>query len=303
MLYQTQDTIASVRRAFAEYTHVVVNRSYHILKPAMLRTGQLVDLPVYVFLPWQNGSDAQLAKWKAEGGILLDASYDGHQIGPRDVTVIAEAPTNMARLKAIQDCTAEYVVVNRPVSWRTHEDAVRLHAPPMEDTLALREAVKRAPPDPQAARIAAASRYPTSPYVCADVEAAKALGRPEQDVRTMRKSLNCQEIWCVQPRTAPDYAAPAVAWAQIMALPDAGGGERIFATLEGLHSWRRVLKEMGRRGYIGLRRYYVYAPFEPPYKRIEATYQSAQADFKAVRELVESTPQHLPSQPLSDESP
>lgn len=299
MIYQTQDTVASVRRAYQEFTHVVVNRSYHIIKPVMMRTGQLSDLPVFIYQPWKAGWERQVETWRAKGGVMVDASDNGVPIGRRDVTVIAEAPLNMRRLQAIQDVTDEYVVVNRPVSWKTHETAVDLYAPDVATLKAFRKAVKAIPAGLNARGIAAVSRYPESPFVCTDLEVAAALDLPVIDVATLRKSLNCQEVWSVALRLPPDAPALLGVWKQLETLP---GTQKVFTLLEGPRSWRRALKEMERLGHIGLRRYYVYAHFEPNYKRLAEVHKTAQADFKAVRKLLAKAPEHLPSPPLSAES-
>jgi len=162
VLYQTHKTAASVRRAFEDFTHVVVNRSYHINKPVFLRTAPLADLPIFVFQPWKEEAAGQLAKWRAQGGVLIDATHDGAAIGRRDVTVIAEAPLSMQRMDVIRGLTDQYVVCNVPDSWKTHQIVTDLKAPTATWVKVARILVKSSPLDARALLCAKASRYPDS---------------------------------------------------------------------------------------------------------------------------------------------
>lgn len=291
-MYRTRDTLASARRAYEQYTHVVLNRCFRIGKPAIVRFSEITDLPLFMHLPWQNGTNSQVRRWRSEGGIMVDGSPDSQGIGTRDVTVLAECPTNMARLKACAGKSEHAVVVNVPVSWRTHEDAIGRHCAPPEALRRMRDTIKSMPAPPDAERIAAASRFPASPYVCADSDIGAELDMPAETIRCMRKSLNAQEVWCVKLRLAPEAPTHRKAWDVLSGMP--GSTEKIFHTLSGtVYGWKRAVKDMARLGNIGLRKFYVYAPFEPDYDKLGKAHRSAQADLNRVRELVISLPDYL----------
>lgn len=84
-LYSTSDTAGSIRKAFAGFTHVLVNRGYTTIKPAYFKSASIADLPVYVWAWWDRASDGQLARWKENGGVLLDRyTYITVTNGPMD---------------------------------------------------------------------------------------------------------------------------------------------------------------------------------------------------------------------------
>lgn len=293
-MYQTRDTVASVRRAFSEFTHVVVNRCYRIGNPAILKTGEFADLPVFVHMPWNNARDSQVRKWRENGGVLIDASPYGEDIGERDVTIMAECPTTVAGLKRLSAQDTCCTIVNRPITWRSHNEAVLRHCAPVAALSLLRDTVKALPGPENAKAIAAASRFPDSSIVVTDQQVCDKLAMTPVTVRSMRKSIGAAEMWCVTLRIEPREPAHKAVWAQLQAMP---GDEKLFHTLAGtVHFWKRAVKEMARFGNIGLRKFYVYAPFEPQYEKLEKAHRTAQADFEKVKLLVESLPDHLGGQ-------
>lgn len=60
-LYSTLDPAGSIRKAFAGFTHVHVNRGYTTIKPVYFKSKAIADLPLYVWAWWDRASDGQLA--------------------------------------------------------------------------------------------------------------------------------------------------------------------------------------------------------------------------------------------------
>ncbi|KVT04473.1 hypothetical protein WT24_23540 [Burkholderia sp. MSMB1078WGS] len=60
----TTDVGQSIRKAFSDYTHILVNRGYTTIKPVFFKSASIADLPVYVWAWWDSDASP-----KRQGGI------------------------------------------------------------------------------------------------------------------------------------------------------------------------------------------------------------------------------------------
>lgn len=267
-LFTTRDVSASVHLAYDQFTHVVLNRGYTLIRPVHFRTSLLDDLPVYQYASWIPASRGQLAAWLAagEGGVLVEQDpYPAHE-HTCDVTVSAECPYAMQRIEACNARNAAYGVIPHPGSWKTHEDCVDLRFPPPE----LMQAVWR---------------------VCAgqsvtNAELAEATGLPVPELQYLKNALKPVEYWHVQKRLAPerDFFVPAWDWVKDGAMP------KNEVTKAG---FKAQLEEMARFGYIALKKRNHYPAETPDWEAMQQRRATALNDLAAVRTLVDSLPDHL----------
>ncbi len=265
-LFATDDISASVHKAHADFTHVVLNRGYTLIKPVYFKTVLLNDLPAYQYASWLP-TDSQLTGWRDNGGVLVE--QDTHPkwvIRAPDVTVTVECPYTMDRIEKCNQRNAEYGVLPRPVSWSTHEECIDLRFP-VEDLL--RDIWK-----------AAAGQQMTN------AELARETGIAVQHLQYMKNALCPRETWAVHKRLAPerDEFVEAYDWLEDGELPK---GE---ITVSG---YKSQIEEMARFGYITLKKMQKYAREEPDWRKMEKKREDALNDLAAVRLLVESLPNHL----------
>ncbi|VWC76091.1 hypothetical protein BCO18175_02369 [Burkholderia contaminans] len=263
----TTDVGQSIRKAFAGYTHILVNRGYTTIKPAFFKSASIADLPVYVWAWWDRASDGQLARWRDRGGVLLDRYTYSDRAGPADVLVFVECPMTMDRLARSHVNTSEYTVIPVPHTWRVHEECVDLRTPSAEDLRAIWKAC-------------CGQRM-------TDEQLELETGIPRQRVTYMRKSLKPIEEWEMRPRLAPEAAGLVPAWDWI----GRGRAESKKAVREEGH--KAAIKEMARLGHISLTKWQVYRSDEPDWDLLERKREAAIADLAEVRSLVESLPDHL----------
>ncbi|HDR9236367.1 hypothetical protein [Burkholderia vietnamiensis] len=266
-LYSTSDTVGSIRKAFAGFTHVLVNRGYTTIKPAFFKSASIADLPVYVWAWWDRASDGQLAKWQANGGVLLDRYTYSDRAGAADVLVFVECPMTMDRLTRSYAKTSEYTVIPVPHTWRVHEECIDLRTPRVDDLRAIWSACR--------------GRRLT------DEELESETGIPRQRVTYMRKSLKPVEEWELCPRLEPDAAGLVPAWDWI------GSGRTESKKVIREVGKKAAIKQMARLGHISLTKWQVYRNDEPDWDVIERKRLQAIADLAEVRSLVESLPDHL----------
>jgi hypothetical protein len=265
-LYSTTDIAASVKKAYEQFTHVILNRGYTILKPVYFKTATLDGLPVLQYASWIPASETQLARWKNLGGILIEQDTrpkDGYQT---DVTVMVEAPYDMDRLKACNWRNNEYGVIPNPMSWSTHEECIDLRFPTAD---LLREIWT----------IANGQPFTNS-------ELATETGIPISQLQYIKNALHPVEHWYVQKRLAPEREEmlPAYDWLE-------SGMLTKNAIIESGH--KSMIEELGKFGYIDLKRRMHYPAQEPDWQVVERKRQRALSDLAAVRSLVESLPDHL----------
>lgn len=264
-LFTTTDTIASVRKAHGDFTHVIVNRGYSTLKPAYLRTSKLMDLPVYVFAGWMPEAKGQAVKWQQGGGILIHRGLYGDAVGASDVMVFAECPLTVARIERSMSEVTGYGVIPRPHTWSVHEDCINLKLPPTDTLRRVWEAAKG--------------------QRLTDEQLGERVGLPKHHVAFLRGNLRPKEEWDIKPRLAPDIAGLLPAWEWL-------GRGGVFPKREA-SKYRKALKELSRLGHIRLDKFLTYMETEPDWEKLEAKRQTATQDLAQVRLLVESLPDHL----------
>src|SRR5260370_39772704 len=96
-LFATDDISASVHKAHADFTHVVLNRGYTLIKPVYFKTVLLNDLPAYQYASWLP-TDSKLTGWRDNGGALREQNTRP-KLGVRapDVTCDVGCPHNVER--------------------------------------------------------------------------------------------------------------------------------------------------------------------------------------------------------------
>lgn len=263
-LYRTTDITASVRKAYEEFTHVVLNRAYTILKPVYYNTGLLGDFPVMQYASWIPASESQLKRWKNLGGVLIEQDWAGGY--PRDVTVMVEAPLTPIRMRRCNWRNSAYGVIASPVSWRTHEECLDLLRPEPDVMRGIW-------------RVAAGQQMTNS-------ELASETGIPVARLMYLKNALRPEEIWCIQKRLAPerDEFVEAYDWLEGGSIPR----RAVIAS-----GFKAQIEEMARFGYISLKRINCYAEKEPDWAMMKHKREWALSELAYVRSQVESFPDHL----------
>lgn len=265
--YRTSSVVASIRKAHAAYTHIHVRREYVNVRPIIVKTAALSDLPVYVWAQWQKEAAGQLTRWRERGGVLLNRGRTGHTEIPADVMVFFECPLSVPALELATLGVQAEVIVPLPHTWGQHELTVDLQTPP-EMTLRALWAHCRG-------------------KRMTDQELADASGIPKQHVMYMHRSLKPAEQWDIRPRLEPEDASLLPAWEWI-------GKSRIVTKPEVRAAGHKTaLREMSRRGHIKLLKYLTYPEKEPDWERLAAKRAKAITDLDQIRSLVESLPDHL----------
>jgi hypothetical protein len=266
-LYSTTDIAASVKKAYEQFTHVVLNRGYTILKPVYFKTATLDGLPVLQYASWIEASKPQLNRWKNLGGILIEQdTHPADDFPKADVTVMVEAPYDMDRLKRCNWRNNEYGVIPNPVSWSTHEECIDLRFPTVEALRAIWT-------------VAAGKPY-------TNTELSFETNIPISQLQYIKNSLKPVEHWYIAKRLAPEREEMMPAWDWLEA-----GTVPKWKIIESGH--KSMIEELGKFGYINLRKYQHYPEEEPDWAVVDRKRQRALTDLAAVRSLVESLPDHL----------
>jgi hypothetical protein len=262
-MYSTTDVAASVHRASGQFTHVVLNRSYALHRPVFFDSSTLLDLPICQRMPYADTEDRQTAKWKEQGGVLIDPTGMAWEC---DAALLVECPLRIARIDQVTAATREYAVIPNPVSWTVYDEYIDLHRPTTEHL--------------QELWFACGGRQ------MSNAELSEASGWPVAQVMYMKAVFEPKEHWYIQKRLAPerDEFLPAWDWLVSGCLP------RSEITKAG---HRAMVEEMGRFGYVSLKKVWHYPAETPNWKRLRKEREQALKDLAAVRSLVESLPDHL----------
>lgn len=278
-VFSTADLEASIRKAHADFTHVILDRTYSSLRPVFFRTGNLVDLPIHMWADWL-GQDQQMRNWQKQGGVLICQGSQPQAAGPNDVMLFVEVPFTMASLKQCTSATVEYAVLPH-VNWRTYEQALNVYFPPEEQAYALQKALwKFGSSDHPALDLLGL----TCGYVCMDLELGDAVGLPHTQVQYMLRAFKPRTVYQIGKRLAPENAA-------LREVYDKAEGimRKEALTLQE----RKALKEMDRLGHLRLTKYRVFPNRLLNMKRHLKKREQAFRDLAEVRSLVESAPDHL----------
>lgn len=251
--FYTTDVTASVRKAHAAYTHVLLNRTYSIINPVTYDSGKIADLPVRLHASWNRETFASKNNWVSAGGVLIDTGGQSSKVGRRDALIFVETPLSVKDFKNQIDGTEQEIVIYRPPSWATHEWALNIRYPSANHILNLRAHLK---PDKKREAIGNVTRHAGSLLVLTDAEMVKASNITAQELLFTRKSLKSKEVWAVKLRIKPADAAWWPIWNELETL-NAIDGVRLFISLTP-EGWRKHLKQMARFGNISITRYHVY---------------------------------------------
>ena len=300
-VFRTRDPVASIKKAYEDYTHVVAHRAYQTLRPVFFRSAEIRELPIFVYQHWQSVCAVQARKWRADGGVILDLGFvEG--IGPRDVTVAVEMPMTLYRLEEFIAQSTEQVVIDWPVSWQAHEHAISTKTPTAATAKRVYEKLKEM--RAESAEVAAVTRHPESKMIVTGELLALATGMPLIDILFLRNAMGADDVYCARTHIAPDAPKLRAVWDALEQIEPGWTGQRVFTKLlDSVTGWRKALKEMARLGNITLHAYHVYPEEEPPYAKLQRENADARANLQAVQRLLESAPWHLPSPQPSGESP
>ncbi len=278
-LFVTSDLEASVRKAHADFTHVILDRTYHSLRPVFFCTGALMDLPIYLWADWLN-HDTPLQRWQAAGGVLICRGNLVDAAGPNDVTLFVECPFSIDTLSHKTQHTVEYTVLPIP-NWRTYEQALDTVHPPVEDMEKLQRALWKFGSSDHPALTLLGMR---SGYVCMDIELADELGIPHTQLQYMHHAFKPRDVYHISKRLAPEQGAMREVFGKV---PE-------IVRKNDLHlTERKALKEMDRLGHIRLTKYRVFPNKLLNIKKHAAIRDKKLSDLAAIRSLVESLPDHL----------
>jgi hypothetical protein len=266
-LYSTTDVGKSVHKAHGQFTHVVLNRATVLARPIPFQSLTIIDLPLYQYANWIPESELQLQRWQDKGGVLIAQGSHFDDASP-DVTVMAECPYNLSRLETCNSKNAEYGVIPNPVSWTAHDETVDLRHPPVDF---LKEIWHHC------------GGRQMSPS-----ELSQASGWPVSQVQLMKNCFKPEEWWYVQKRLKPDRSELMPAWDWL----EGGAVPKREVTKSG---YRAAVEELGRFGYIGLKKLHHYPSETPKWRALEKERNAALKSLADVRLLVESLPDHLSS--------
>jgi hypothetical protein len=262
-LYSTLDIAKSVRCALQDFTHVVLNRGYTTIKPVYFDTGLVADLPVFQFASWIPPTLQQLYKWHAKGGLLI--VQDTHYATKNDVTVMVECPYSMDRINTCNDLNEVYGVIPMPVSWTTHEECIDARFPTTDVAHLIWDKAR-------------GQTFTVS-------ELSAETGIPFTQLQYMKNCLAPSRVWFIEKRMRPEEKHFQQAWEWV----EAG---KISAHSVYHSGMKRHIEEMGKLGYLGIKKYHEYKIEEPDWRIIQKKRDEALIDLAAVRTLVESLPAH-----------
>lgn len=269
-LYRTHSVVDSIRKAYAGYTHVHMHCDYANVRPIVVKTAALSDLPVYTWAVWQKASDPQLARWRERGGVLLQRGRLLRCQIESDALVFIECPLTVAELERVIVAAQDEAIVPVPHTWAQHEMTIDL----------------RTPAEMQLRALWAHCRGQRM----TDQELADLSSVPKQHVMRMRKSFKPKEEWEIRPRLAPESAALLPAWEWI-------GAARTLPKREVQTSGHKIaLHELARLGHIKLLKHLTYPEKEPDWNVLARKRARAIEGLDQIRALVESLPDHLPAE-------
>jgi hypothetical protein len=274
-LYATDDLSKSIHVAYEQFTHVILNRGYSLVKPTLFNSSTLDDLPIHQYASWIPATDRQVTMWQETGGVLIEQDPRPEiELAP-DVTLMVECPYQMKRIEACCQRNAAYGVVPRPVSWAQHDETVDLRFPPVPFLQELWT-------------VCGGQRM-------SNHELASELGVSVVNVQFMKTALNPKEHWHIQKRLAPEREEfiPVWDWLESKDYP------RNEITKKGYRNW---IEEMARFGYIQMKKIQHYPAETPNWKKLEEGRDAALMDMACVRLLVESLPDHPEALSQSGES-
>jgi hypothetical protein len=289
-VFSTDNVALSVIAAHEQFTHIVVNRSYQLMNPVYFKSGLIAHLPVFIYADWDKASLGQLAKWREQGGVLIDRSSSSYGIGDHDALIHVECPSAVRTLDWSRIHTEQQTVVFKPPSWRSHFETLELKIPSVESCRKIWNVLRDIP---ERASAAAISKHPDSLRVMTDSELCTASGLSAQHVMYMRHTLRPHEVWSVKLRIKPEDAALVQAWNDIEALEIVNGVRQFVKLGQPLQPWRRAVKEMARQGHISLTRMHVYPVKEPNFDKIQKLHDTAFIDLQEIQRYVEALPAHL----------
>lgn len=258
-LYRTTDTSASIHKAHAQFTHVMLNRAYALHSPALFDSRKILDLPLYETASWLPET-GQLTGWRENGGVLV--VRDANVFFPCDAALLVECPI---KPPAIEEAIGELVIPD-PGSWVTHDDYIDLRFP-VPDVL-------------RALWTVCAGKEMTTK------ELAEAVDMPVTQVTKLKSRLEPDELWYIHKRLAPEREEMIPAWDWLQG----GAVRRAEITKAG---FRPMVEEMARFGYVGVKKIYRYAQREPNWRTFRKEREAALKNLAAVRLLVESLPDYL----------
>lgn len=262
-LYSTTDISASVHKAHAQFTHVILNRKYSLHAPALFKSDKILDLPLFQSASWIPATEMQESNWYKQGGVLIE--QDPYYQRECDVLIRVECPYSMAKL---EHAARQYAVIPNPGSWTTHDDFIDLKFP-IPDLL--REIWMKC-----------------AGQAATNIDLADAVGMPVAQIGFLKNALKPKEHWYIQKRLAPEdpLLLPAWDWLVSGCLP------RNEVTKAG---FRPQIESMGHSGHIDMKRMFHYPADEPDWRKKRKEREAALKDLSDVRQLVESLPDHLAS--------
>lgn len=265
------DVVPSIEKAFAAFTHVLVNRSFASIRPMRFQSNKLTATPVFCFAGWEPASFAQRDRWRAEGGVLLDRNSMPDTAGPTDVLIFCEAPFSMARITRAALVAREYVVIPRPHVWRIHEEAIDVRMPPIET---LREIWTRC-----------------RGHRMTELELVEATGIPKSRLQYMCAGLKPTKELEMRPLLAPEAPGLRDAWDWV----NVGDGAGCTASKKEIRlaGHKAGIRALSRLGHIELTKYLTFGAEEPTWDVLARKRTAALEDLAAVRALLASLPDYL----------
>ncbi len=276
-IYRTADLEASIRHAHEGFTHVILDRSYHSLFPVPFRTGNLNDLPLYMWAPWLPNRTA-VDRWEAAGGVLI--AQDRASDVPCDVLLFVECPFSVRDIHRYSQGARDAVVVPVP-NWRTHADTLDIKHPPVDVLEGIQRALLKF--STRTHPVLEALGW-ESGFVCTDNDIAEEIGLPLTTVQYMHRGFRPRDVYLIQKRVIPDARDPL---------------RGVYERLKPVErkraipvEMRKAVKELDKLGHIRLSKYRVFPDRLQDWKQHKRARERHLKDLAEVQSLVETLPIH-----------
>lgn len=264
---------------------IMVNFRNRLLSPQYFQDSALEGLPIFLNNATAYNMEARKKVWSEQGGILLDRSPRSGSSGNRDCLVLIECPISELVLQQHQDGSEDLVIVNRPVTWVSHWEAINILFPPVAQSTMVFEKLKVIPGREFIAKM---TKYPDSEFVLTMAEISEMTGILDKPMAGIA-SYGVVEI---HMRYKPMGFMEIPFWNELMAL-EGTGKYRYMASTKA----NKALNTMIHRGCVFATHYRVFGkPFKPLTLKLaaEKAHYGAQIGLKNMIKFVEALPPHVP---------
>lgn len=319
MIYQTSDTLASIRKMAAENARAVVVQQFRCFKTIPTILNRVADIPSITCRSWDSNAVDALNRWAMSRKLLFYRPYPvgEDELFPEcDSVLFLECPQQYADFERTANKVRGDVIIFRPPSWKLHEETIDLRYPMGYHTralLAMIAGLRTRELTPRMLQALEFSGYdPNLTSVFTAEDAKIILGMPERQLKAalkyrFRGFYTRYEVY--RPMYKPINSDEEEMFEVLMNEPDLGGGWRMlrFGELKDgrVPEFKRYLKHFTRKHNVfrSPSIYLLTDGFRPPnYDIIDAIGNVRQGSWFKMRTLVDSAPDYLNPHPTDIQS-